>query len=319
MREDSRTVCGVDVAKAHLDAWAKGASVRVANDSQGALTLAAWCRERDVGSVGIEATGRYGRVAAGILRAEGLRVHLVQPAFVKAFRTSLGRRAKTDHLDAEVIALYLAFRAQNDPLPDETPTPVDAVLDQHLTRLRQIEEDIVRAKTRREGFDEESLRAALTDEITALKAKRRAAVADLVARVQACPERARRLALIASVQGIGERTALTLLIALPELGRLSREKIAALAGLAPFDDQSGERHGRRHIAGGRADVRTSLYAAALPAVFHHNPKLGEFYRRLVSAGKHHRCALVAAARKLLVYANAVVERGTPWVKSPAPT
>jgi transposase len=122
-----------------------------------------------------------------------------------------------------------------------------------------------------------------------------------------------RLELVLSVPGIGERTALALLIRLPELGALSREEAAALAGLAPFDDDSGTQCGQRHIAGGRARLRRSLYAAALPAAFRWNPALIALYRRLKERGKPHKVALVACARKLLVYANTVVARGTPWL------
>ena len=122
---------------------------------------------------------------------------------------------------------------------------------------------------------------------------------------------ARRLALVMSVPGIGERTALTLIIRMPELGRVSREEAAALAGLAPFDDNSGQHRGQRHIAGGRGRVRRALFAA-LPAAFHWNPALIALYDRLKAKGKAHKAALTACARKLLIYANAVVQRGTPW-------
>ena len=119
-----------------------------------------------------------------------------------------------------------------------------------------------------------------------------------------------------SVPGIGERTALALIIRMPELGHVSREEAAALAGLAPFDDDSGKHKGQRHIAGGRARLRRSLFAAALPAAFRWNKALILLYARLTAAGKHHNAALIACARKLLVYANTVVQRGTPWSERP---
>lgn len=127
----------------------------------------------------------------------------------------------------------------------------------------------------------------------------------------------RRLDLVLSVPGIGERTALALIIRMPELGRVSREQAAALAGLAPFDDDSGTHKGQRHIAGGRSRLRRSLYAAALPAAFRWNNALIGLYARLVARGKAHNAALVACARKLLIYANTIVARGTPWVQNPA--
>jgi transposase len=125
---------------------------------------------------------------------------------------------------------------------------------------------------------------------------------------------ARRLDLVLSVPGIGERSALSLIIRMPELGQVSREEAAALAGLAPFDDDSGKHKGQRHIAGGRGRLRRSLYAAALPAAFRWNKALVMLYARLTARGKAHNAALIACARKLLVYANTVVQRGTPWTE-----
>jgi transposase len=122
---------------------------------------------------------------------------------------------------------------------------------------------------------------------------------------------------VLSVPGIGERTALALIIRMPELGRLSREQAAALAGLAPFDDDSGKHKGQRRIAGGRARLRRSLFAAALPAAFRWNKALVALYQRLTARGKAHKAALTACARKLLVYANTVAQRGTPWVEKSA--
>ena len=124
---------------------------------------------------------------------------------------------------------------------------------------------------------------------------------------------AKRLDLILSVDGVGLPTALAILARMPEIGRITREQAASLAGLAPFDDASAEREGERHIAGGRARLRERLYAASLPAAMLWNPELMALYQRLTAAGKPHKVALVACARKLLIFVNTVVERGTPWV------
>ncbi len=128
---------------------------------------------------------------------------------------------------------------------------------------------------------------------------------------------AERLDLMASVEGVGLKTAVDVLIRMPEIGSLSREAAAALAGLAPYDDDSGTRTGERHISGGRERLRTSLYAAALPAAFKWNPQLIALYRRLIAKGKSHKKALVACARKLLIFLNTVVARGTPWTPNTA--
>jgi transposase len=127
----------------------------------------------------------------------------------------------------------------------------------------------------------------------------------------------RRLDLVLSIPGLGERTAIALIVRMPELGRVSREEAAALAGLAPYDDDSGKHKGQRHIAGGRGRLRRSLFAATLPAAFRWNKALIELYTRLTARGKAHNAALIACARKLLIYANTVVRRGTPWVERPA--
>jgi transposase len=312
MSNSNITICGVDVSKAALDAFCNGARIRVTNDTAGIAVLAAWCRDRGAERVALEATGRYSRTVAMDLSEDGFTVHVVQPAFVKRLREGLGRRAKTDMIDAEIIAIHAALLIAHEEPQAYAATPLQVQMDQYLTRLRQIELDLVRAKTRKEGFTDEILRAEMDEDIANLKARRMTLIKALNKQIAGQPEFAQRLKLLLSIPGIGQRTALTLLIAMPELGTISREKIAALAGLAPFDNASGLRDSPRHIAGGRADVRTSLYAAALPAAFKHNSDLKAFYKRLTAAGKHHKTALVATARKLLITANAILSRGTPW-------
>ena len=142
-------------------------------------------------------------------------------------------------------------------------------------------------------------------------------IRDIAKRLRAHSDLARRLDLVLSIPGIGERTALALIIRMPELGCISREEAAALAGLAPFDDDSGKHRGQRHIAGGRGRLRRSLFAAALPAAFRWNKALVALYARLNARGKAHNAALIACARKLLIYANTVVQRGTPWTEKAA--
>src|SRR5262249_47793984 len=148
-----------------------------------------------------------------------------------------------------------------------------------------------------------------------LKARRLARIRFIAKQIRTHRDLAARLDLVLSVPGIGERTALALIIRMPELGRVNREEAAALAGLAPFDDESGRHKGQRHIAGGRRRLRRSLFAAALPAAFRWNKALIDLYMRLKAKGKAHNAALVACARKLLIYANTVVARGTPWSHS----
>jgi transposase len=138
----------------------------------------------------------------------------------------------------------------------------------------------------------------------------------LVASIRKHPDLAKRLALINSVHGIGLPTAVAILVRLPEIGRITREQAVALAGLAPYDDDSGDQVGARHIEGGRKRLRHAVYTASLAASFRWNQQLIQLYQRLIAAGKKHKCALIACARKMLIFANTVVARGTPWQDDP---
>jgi len=171
----------------------------------------------------------------------------------------------------------------------------------------------------REACREERIREFWKREVDRLKVLQNSELKQLVAAIRAHRDLSHRLDLIASVDGVGLRTAVAILVRMPEIGRVTREQAAAIAGLAPYDDDSGLRRGSRHIKGGRQRLRQSLYAAALPAVFYWNPQLKAFYRRLLAAGKPHTLALVACARKLLIFVNTVVARGTSWRSSAVTT
>jgi transposase len=242
------------------------------------------------------------------LRASGVTVHVFQPTQIKAFAKLRLRRAKNDAIDAALIA---ACTAAFDPAERNADPRLETLADQ-LTFVEQIEEDIARLKTRLEHVTNPRLRGIVTRDIARLKGRRAAELLKIVGQIRQHADLATRLSLVQSVPGIGERTALAILLRLPELGRVTREQAAALAGLAPFDQDSGRSHGQRHIAAGRARLRRSLYAAALPAAFQWNPALKALYGRLIERGKAHKAALVACARKLLIFANTVVTRGQPW-------
>lgn len=310
MTKHSIEVAGIDTGKSTLDvALASGSSeLQVDNDAAGHRGLASWLRGRGVERVGIEASGGYERAVVAHLRKQGFMVIMFQPIQVRAYATYRQQRAKNDRIDAALIATCTAAATAVRDAPD----PRLVALAEPLTLIEQIEEDIARCKTRLEAFRDRRHRGRLEAEIKRFKAWRAAEIKRIVAELRRHGDLARRLELIESVPGIGLRTALALLVRMPELGALSREQAAALAGLAPFDDDSGKRHGMRRIAGGRARLRKSLYAAALPAAFQWNPALVDLYQRLTRAGKPHKVALVACARKLLIFANAVVQRGTPW-------
>jgi transposase len=309
MMEHSIKTAGIDTGKERLDvALDGGGELQVANGKAGHRQLAAWLRRQAVRRVGIEASGGYERGVVAHLRAEGFEVAVMQPRQVRAYAVFRLQRAKTDRIDAAMIAACAAAAGEMRAAPD----PHVEALTGPLTLIEQIEEDIARWKTRRESTRGAAEQRFVEHEIDRLKARRLLALKRLALAARARADLAARLDLLLSVAGIGERTAITLLLRMPELGTLTREEAAALAGLAPFPDDSGNRHGQRRIAGGRSRVRRSLYAAALPAAFRWNLALVALYRRLIAKGKPHKLALVACARKLLIFANAVLQRGTPW-------
>lgn len=314
MTQTSITTAGIDTSKAKLDIAVHGRAGcwQVPNAPSGWRLLAGQLTKAGVTRVGIEATGGYERGVVEHLRAAGFAVLVLQPIQVKAFGRVRLRRAKNDALDAVQIAACAATLDQVKVAPD----PRLVQLADNLTFLEQIEEDIKRFKTRLEHIDEPRLRRMVLADIARLKARRLTQIRDIAKQLRAHRDLAARLDLVLSIPGIGERTALALLIRMPELGRISREEAAALAGLAPFDNDSGQQKGQRRIAGGRARLRRSLFAAALPAAFRWNKALIALYQRLTAAGKAHNAALVACARKLLIYANTVVQRGSPWTERP---
>lgn len=310
MTQTITPTAGIDIARDKLDIAITGApeQVMLANTAAGWRRLAKHLSAAGVKRVGIEASGGYERGVVAHLRAAGFTVLVLQPLQVKACAKLHLRRAKNDRIDAALIA---ACAALVEP-PAAQPDARLAALADHLTFVEQVEADIARLKTRLEQLRAPRLRRLVTAEIARLQRRRERELHRLQLALERHDDLKTRLALVLSVPGIGARTALAILIRLPELGTISREEAAALAGLAPFDDDSGAQRGQRHIAGGRARLRRSLYAAALPAAFRWNPALIALYQRLKARGKPHKAALVACARKLLIYANTVVARGTPW-------
>jgi len=315
MTKTSTAVAGIDTAKDKLDIALHGQASHwcVENNLKGWKRLRSELAEAGVERVGIEATGGYERGVVWHLREAGFTVLVLQPIQVRAFAKARLRRAKNDALDAALIAAFTASVETPRIEPDQRLSR----LAERLTFLEQIEEDIARFKTRLEHLDDPEPRRDVLGDIARLKARRLTQIRFIARLLRAHHDLAVRLDLVLSIPGIGERTALTLVIRMPELGRISREEAAALAGLAPFDDDSGKHRGQRHIAGGRKRLRRSLFAAALPAAFRWNKALISLYARLKAKGKAHNAALVACARKLLVYANTVVARGTPWTESQA--
>jgi transposase len=301
----------IDTAKDKLDIAVHGAATAfsVSNNEAGWKLAASKLALAGVTRIGIEATGGYERGVTRHLQAKGFTVVVMQPLQVKAFAKLHLKRAKTDKIDAVLIAACTHVLDASNKLP---PDPRFDALADHLTFIEQLEEDIVRIKTRLEHIYDKRLRRIAQADIKRLTKRVEDERARLLTSLRLHEDLARRFDLVESVPSIGERTALTIVIRMPELGQVSREEIAALAGLAPFVQQSGKNTGQAHIGGGRARVRRALYIAALPGAFRWNPQLKAMYQRLTARGKPHKCALTACARKLLIFANTVVTRGTPW-------
>jgi transposase len=315
MKKHSMVCAGIDTGKRKLDVAIDGRSVRVQvdNNADGHKALSAWLRRHRVERVGIEASGGYEKAVVAELRSARLQVIVFQPAQVRAYARFHLQRAKNDKIDAALIATCTAAAKKIHAPPDPRLAPFA----EHLTLIEQITEDVARLKTRRESCRDPRIRRLWDEEIGRRAACLKVELRQLVAAIRQHRDLAKRLDLIESVDGVGERTAVAILVRMPEIGTLTREHAAALAGLAPYDDDSGDRVGVRHIDGGRERLRKSLYIAALPASFRWNARLTAMYRRLLAAGKPHNLAIVACARKLLIFVNTVVARGTPWTKKVA--
>lgn len=315
MGKHSMFCAGVDAGKHKLDVALDSSpeQLQIENNPEGHKSLSVWLRQRRVQRIGIEASGGYEQAAVTALRRDGFVVILFQPAQVRAYARFSRQLAKNDRIDAAVIAACTAATKTIHAPPD----PRLAAFAGHLTMIDQIAEDIARLKTRCESCRDLRIQQCWKQEIVRFQALRRNEFKRLLAAIREHRDLAGLLDLMISVEGVAIKTAVSVLVRMPEIGSLSREQAAALAGLAPYDDDSGKRTGGRHIAGGRERLRTSLYAAALPAAFKWNPTLIALYRRLIAKGKPHKKALVACARKLIIFLNTVVARRTPWISKTA--
>jgi transposase len=301
---------GIDVSKERLDVAVRpeAEAFAVANSPAGLQELTTRLRERSPAIVALEATGGFETLAAATLAAAGLPVVVVNPAQIRAFAHAVGQRAKTDPIDAGVIARFAAVvRPELRPLPD----PATRLLADLMARRRQIVEMIAAEHQRARRVTLPRLQKSIARLIKALQKELESLETDIGDVVRGSPIWRAKEDLLASVPGVGQIIARTLLAELPELGSLGRREVAALAGLAPFTRQSGQWRGRSVIGGGRTVVRTVLFLGAMSAI-RHNPSLKEFFARLVAAGKPKMVALIAVARKLLTILNAILRDGRPW-------
>jgi transposase len=299
---------GIDVSKATLDvAVSTGASRQVVNDDPGIATLVAELAHLQPTLVVLEATGGYQAAVVAALVVRGIPVAVVNPRQVRDFAKALGKLAKTDAVDAQVL---MRFAQSVRPEPRQPLDEHTLALDALLTRRRQVVE-MLTAERNRLAQSVRRVRPSIEATIEFLRKQLSDINDDLDSAIRHSPVWREKEDLLRSVPGVGRIVATTLLCELPELGRLNRKEVAALVGVAPFNRDSGTLRGRRSIWGGRASVRSALFMAVVSAS-RFNPVIRSFYERLRAAGKLKKVALVACMRKLLTILNSMMRDSRPW-------
>lgn len=310
----SRTFVGVDVSQDHLDVHVRPAALRrrFANTADGIAELIAWVRPHAAERIVFESTGPYQKAAVGALLAEGLPAVVVNARQVRDFAKAMNYLAKTDKIDAGVIA-HFAEVATTTVRPLESQEIRD--LRELYDRRGQLVHMLAMEKNQRHSAAVARASAAvltsIDQHIAYLEARIRKLEQRLDQLVEGCAAFRARDEILQTITGIGPQVSRTLLAYLPELGSTSRQRITALVGLAPFNDDSGSHSGQRHIRGGRSKVRRGLYQAAIAAI-RHCPHMKAVYAALKARGKASRVAIIAVARKILVLANAMVRDMLPY-------
>jgi len=312
-RQSSMKVAGIDVGKHRLDVAVHGSEDATAaqNDAAGISELIGWLKAREVGRVGLEATGGYERGVRAALDAAGLEVVVHQPIEVRRFAQLKRRRAKNDRLDAELIA---AATAQVEAVKAAQDARL-VELAQRLTAYEQITDQAAELKTFLESVTLKDVAILIRAQIRNLERAKAKLACDIVGRIKAAADLLARFRLLSSLPCVGPIVAATLVIRMPELGAMRRGQAASLLGVAPFDRDSGQWKGLRFISGGRRRPRRMLYLAALAAK-RCSPTLKAFADNLLARGKPTKLVIVAVMRKLIEAANLVLQRGQPWLKQP---
>jgi transposase len=311
MAQNDVVVVGIDVAKDKVDVCIRAFALRQTcpNTVEGRRKLVAWLRKHKVSKAVMEASGGYEREWRKVLHQADIEVRIVDPKRVRSFALSAGRLAKNDTIDAEMIAWFAETFS-------EAPSQIHDAAQEELRALVKARTALVELMTRLQSQNEhaapgpvQKAHSRILKSLAAEIAKLEAAIA---ANIKATPEFAERAEIIESVPGFAKKTSATLLAGMPELGRVSDEIAAALIGVAPFDDDSGQRRGERHIKGGRRWVRNAIYMPCLGAATQNNPVLKAFYQRLIAKGKPPKVALTACMRKLIIILNTLIARRQKW-------
>lgn len=316
VHERAEAYAGVDVSKERLEVCVRRDrearvgedTFGVSNDPAGTQTLLARLLEERPALVILEATGGFERPVAAALAAAGLPVAVVNPRQARDFARATGRLAKTDRIDAQILARFAqAVRPAPRPVPEEEAQALAEI----TARRRQVVGMLTAEKNRLGAATTKPVRKRLEAHVRWLEKELSRTDRDLEEAIAKSPTWRENEKLLRSVPGVGPVVARTLLAELPELGSLRPKQLAALVGVAPLNRDSGAFRGRRAVWGGRATVRAALYMGALVAT-RHNPQIKEFYERLLGAGKPRKVALVACMRKLLTILNAMLKNRTPW-------
>jgi transposase len=310
MERQESVYVGIDVSKDRLDValLPAGESLAVGRDSVGLEDLIGRLGRLSPALIVLEATGGYEQVVSAALAAAGLPVAVVNPRQIRDFARATGKLAKTDRLDAQAIARFAqAVKPEPRPLADAQAQ----MLGEMVARRRQVIEMIGMESNRLRQARAKTVKRTIEHLLAALQAELSTLESELDETIRGTPIWREREELLTSMPGIGDATARVLLAELPELGLVDRRQVAALAGLAPFNRDSGQWRGERHIQGGRASVRTALYMPTVVAT-KHNPVIRTLYLRLRAAGKKPKVALTACMRKLVTILNAMLRDGTPW-------
>jgi transposase len=305
----SEIYVGIDVSKRWLEVEVHetGEHRKVGNDVEGIMDLLKWMKEIQPERIVFEATGGYERHAAKALREGGCAVTVANPTRVRRFADALGFLAKTDKIDAKVIAHFASVAR---PPVNGQLTPLEEQLAAYVERRRQLLVELVAEKNRLSTCPD-CVREGIEEHVIWIAGKIEDLETEIHKMISQKPEWKERSEIIDSVPGVGPVTASTMVAELPELGQLNRQQISALVGLAPFNKDSGPKRGKRRIVGGRSGVRGTLYMAAMSAI-RHNSVIRAFYESLIKRGKEKKVAITACMRKLLVIINAMVKKGEAW-------
>lgn len=306
---------GIDVGKTWLDVavYGEDSVLRVSNDAAGVTKILGYMKELDPRLIAVEATGGYEQLLVRTLLLNGLRVAVVNPTRVRALAKATGKLAKTDVIDAHLIAEY-AFKIQPQALAPKEAQEIR--LTALVTRREQLVE-MCTAEQNRLGTVENSLEVDVREHIEWLRARIQVLEAEIKELIDSLPEWREQAKRMDSIPGVGFITAVTTLAEMPELGQLNRQKIAALAGLAPFNRDSGQKRGKRRIFGGRKGIRRVLYMACLSAT-KCNPIIRSLYLRLMKKGKVFKVAITACMHKMLTIMNAMARDRVDW-RTPEPS